>query len=80
VARLARQARKPYLVRLAPEGWKEQHDPPSQPQPGVPLQQEPQQLTVSAKETRSAWARPIAKALGGGSIALKVKAVITDPE
>jgi len=53
-------SRKPYLVRLAPEGWKEQHASQSNPQPSVPHEQEPH-LSVSEKETRSAWARLIAK-------------------
>jgi hypothetical protein len=78
-------ARKPYLLRLAPEGWKEQHGPQSQPQPRVPLQQEPQQLSVSAKQTRSAWARLIAKVYEVNPLRctrcgspMRILAVITD--
>ena len=79
-------SREPYLVRLAPEGWKEQHGSQPGPQLGEPYEQQPH-LSVSAKETRSAWARLIAKVyevdplrcLRCGS-KMKVKAVITDPQ
>ena len=52
-------SRKPYLVRLAPEGWKEQHALQSEPHLGQSHEQEPH-LSVSEKETRAAWARLIA--------------------
>ena len=48
-------SRKPYLVRLAPEGWKEQQALQSEPHLGQSHEQQPH-LSVSEKETRSAWA------------------------
>jgi hypothetical protein len=77
---------RPYLVRLAPAGWREQHGSQSEPQPGLPPEQEPH-LSVSARETRSAWARLIAKVYEVDPLVcprcgskMKVKAVITDPQ
>jgi len=52
--------RQPHLVRLAPEGWKRDH----QRQPSVhvgPPDQSPVELSVSAKQSRAAWARLIKK-------------------
>jgi DNA-directed RNA polymerase subunit RPC12/RpoP len=79
-------SRKPYLVRLAPGGWKEQHGVQSQPQLAEPDHQEPEQ-SVSAKEARSAWARLIGKVYEADRLRcprcgskMKVKAVITDPQ
>jgi hypothetical protein len=46
-------SRKPYLVRLAPEGWKEQHALQSASDLGRRREQDPR-LSVSQKETRSA--------------------------
>ena len=77
-------SRKPYLVRLAPEGWKEQHGSQCTPQLGEFHQQEPDQ-SVSAKEARSAWARLIARVYEVDPLRcarcgskMKVMAVITD--
>jgi DNA-directed RNA polymerase subunit RPC12/RpoP len=79
-------SRKPYLVRLAPEGWKEQHALQSASHLGQPHEQEPH-LSVSQKETRSAWARLIAKVYEVDPLRcarcgskMRVKAVITDPQ
>ena len=44
-------SRKPYLVRLAPEGWKEQHALQSASHLGQPHEQEPH-LSVSMEEFR----------------------------
>ena len=48
-------ARKPWLLRLAPQGWLQQHA-----QQSPPPSQEAQELnaepTLSSKESRSAWA------------------------
>jgi hypothetical protein len=77
---------KPHLVRLAPEGWKEQHGLQSKPQPAQPDHQEPVQ-SVSAQEARSAWARLIAKVFEVDPLRcrrcgskMRIKAVITDPQ
>ena len=52
--------RKPHLVRLAPQGWKQDHAP----QPSLHIDVvDPQypQASVSSSESRTAWARLIAK-------------------
>jgi DNA-directed RNA polymerase subunit RPC12/RpoP len=79
-------SRKPYLVRLAPEGWKEQHALQSVSHLGQPHEQEPH-LSVSQEETRSAWARLIAKIYEVDPLRcarcgskMRVMGVITDPE
>jgi hypothetical protein len=76
---------KPWLVRLAPEGWLQQH--PQQPPP--PMRAVPQdsaQPSVSTRESRSAWARLLAKVYEVDVLhcsrcgsPMKVLAVITDP-
>ncbi len=53
-------SRKPHLLRLAPDGWKKDH----QSRPALHLGPAPQDtpnLSVSATESRSAWARLLAK-------------------
>ena len=62
--------RQPHLVRLASKGWKRDHLR----QPSVcvgPPEEPPPQLSVSAKQSRAAWARLIKKVcaadLPGGS-------------
>ena len=79
-------SRKPHLVRLAPAGWKEQHALQSASHLGQPHEQEPH-LSVSQKETRCAWARPIAKVYEVDPLRcarcgskMRVMAVITDPQ
>ena len=78
-------ARKPWLLRLAPEGWLQQHAQQSPPpsQEARELNAEP---TLSSKESRSAWARLLAKVYevdvlrcGRCGSPMKVLAVITDP-
>ena len=52
--------RQPHLVRLAPEGWKRDH--PRHPSVRVgPPEEPPPQMSVSAKQSRAAWARLIKK-------------------
>jgi len=78
--------RMPYLVRLAPEGWKQDHSPPPSACVGAPGEPQPD-CSVSAMECRSAWARLIAKVyevdplvcLSCGA-AMRVLAVITEPQ
>jgi len=53
-------SRKPHLLRLAPEGCKEQHPQQSTVRLGEAHQDKPH-LSMSAKESRAAWARLLAK-------------------
>ena len=53
-------SRCPLLVRLAPEGWKRHHPPQPSLQIGPPEEPKPQ-LSVSARQSRAAWARLIKK-------------------
>jgi hypothetical protein len=78
-------SRKPWLVRLAPQGWAQQHaqQPPPPLREARELDAEP---TVSSKESRSAWARLLAKIYDLDRLTcsrcgspMKVLAVITDP-
>jgi hypothetical protein len=55
--------RKPHLVRLAPEGWKQQHSHQPPPPMQVVLQDSPQPC-VPTRESRSAWARLLANLRG----------------
>jgi hypothetical protein len=76
---------KPWLLPLAPEGWLQQH--PQQPPPPVqPVLQDSAKSSASTRESRSAWARLLAKvyeveALHCSRCAspMRVLAVITDP-
>ena len=53
-------SRSPHLVRLAPEGWK--RDYPPQPSVRIGPPEEPQpEFSVSATQSRAAWARLIKK-------------------
>ena len=77
--------RQPHLIRLAPEGWKRDH----QRQPSVhvgPPEQSPVELSVSAKQSRAAWARLIKKVYYTDPLRcarchspMKIIAVIIDP-
>ena len=79
-------SRKPYLARLAPQGWQKDH----QPQPALSLgTASPGTLdqSVSVKEPRSAWARLLAKVYEVDPLRcarcgsqMRVLAVITDPQ
>jgi hypothetical protein len=78
-------SRKPHLLRLAPDGWKKDH----QSRPALHLGPAPQDtpdLSVSATESRSAWARLLAKIYEVDPLRcprcgcqMRVLAVITDP-
>jgi len=48
--------RQPHLVRPAPEGWKGDHQPQPTLRIGPPEEPKPE-LSVSAKQSRAAWAR-----------------------
>jgi len=78
-------SRKPWLVRLAPEGWLEQHpqQPPLSVQAALRDNVEP---SASTRASRSAWARLLAKVYEVDALRcsrcgspMKVLAVITDP-
>jgi hypothetical protein len=78
-------SRCPHLLRLAPDGWKRDHQP--QPSPRIAPPDEPQpQLSVSASQSRAAWARLIKKVYEADPLScprchkpMKVIAVISDP-
>lgn len=75
---------KPFVVRLAPEGWKKEHlDPPDTEQI---LTEEYLDCSVSSKESRSACARLIARVYEVDPLEcpkchsqMRILAVITDP-
>jgi len=77
---------KHWLVRLAPEGWLQQH--PQQPPPPIrAVLQDSAEPSVSTRESRSAWARLLAKVYEVDALhcsrcgsPMKVLAVITDPQ
>ena len=78
-------ARSPHLLRLAPEGWKRDHPPQPSLRIGPPEEPQPE-LSVSAKQSRAAWARLIKKVYEANPLTcprchnpMKVIAVITDP-
>ncbi len=78
-------SRCPHLLRLAPEGWKRDHQP--QPSARIAPPDEPQpELSVSARHSRAAWACLIKKLYEADPLncprchkPMKVIAVITDP-
>ena len=78
-------SRQPHLVRLAPEGWKRDHQPQPSLRIGAPEEPKPG-LSVSAKQSRAAWARLIKKVYDADPLTCprchsptKIIAVITDP-
>jgi hypothetical protein len=78
-------SRCPHLLRLAPEGWKRDHQPQPSPRIGPPDEPQPE-LSVSARQSRAAWARLIKKVYEADPLScprchkpMKVIAVITDP-
>ena len=78
-------ARKPYLVRLAPKGWRQEHEQASAVHLGDPV--EHSEDPVSARESRAARARLLAKVYEVDVLCcprcgspMKVLAVITDPQ
>jgi hypothetical protein len=77
--------RKPYLVRLAPQGWIQQHEQRCTLHVGEVHENTPAQ-SVSAGQSRAAWARLLAKIYEVDALRcsrcgspMKVLAVITDP-
>jgi len=75
--------RKPWLLHLAPEGWLQQHPPPT---PVHAALQDSGEPSVSTRESRSAWARLLAKVYEVDALRcrrcgspMKVLAVITNP-
>jgi len=78
--------RKPHLVRLAPEGWRQEHAL----QDGLrigPVDQLDAETPVSSRESRSAWARLIAKVYEADPLVcrrcgspMRILAVITEPQ
>jgi hypothetical protein len=78
-------SRQPHLVRLAPEGWRRDHQPEPSVHIGVPDEAGPE-LSVSAKQSRAAWARLIKKIYDVDPLVcsrcrspMKIIAVITEP-
>ena len=78
-------SRQPHLVRLAPQGWKRDHQPDPSVRVGLPEEPGPE-LSVSAKQSRAAWARLIKKVYDADPLIcsrcrypMKIIAVITDP-
>ena len=78
-------SRCPHLLRLAPEGWKRDHQPQPSARIGPPEEPQPE-LSVSARQSRAAWARLIKKVYEADPLScprchkpMKVIAVITDP-
>ncbi len=74
----------PHVVRLAPPGWKKEHLVPSDPEQSYP---EESPCSVSDTESRSIWAKLIAKVYEVNPLecprccsAMKVIAIITEPE
>ena len=79
-------SRKPHLARLAPEGWQKNHQPQPSLRLGTASQGTPDQ-SVSVNESRSAWARLLAKVYEVDPLRctrcgsqMRVLAVITDPQ
>jgi len=78
-------ARKPHLVRLAPDEWRREHEQGFSVHLGDPV--ELSEDSVSARESRAAWARLLAKVYEVDVLRcprcgspMKVLAVITDPQ
>ena len=78
--------RKPYLVRLAPEGWRQDHA--AQDALRIGSMEEPYaETSVSSREARRAWARLIAKVYEADPLIcrhcgspMRIMAVITEPQ
>ena len=76
---------KPYVVRLAPAGWKDKHNSYAQTE-NLPGEQEAD-IDVASAECRASWARLIRKIYEVDPLVckkcgspMKVLAVITDPD
>jgi len=79
-------SRKPCLLRLAPEGWRREHEQPSSVRLGDCGQEQPEE-SVCGRESHVAWARLLAKVYEVDVLRcphcgsqMKVIAVITDPQ
>jgi hypothetical protein len=77
-------SRKPWLVRLAPGGWLQQHA--HAPGANAPPAEDSAEQSVCTRESRVAWARLLAKVYEVDALRcsrcgspMKVLAVITDP-
>jgi hypothetical protein len=78
--------RKPHLVRLAPEGWRQEHAAQEAVRIGL-ADLQCAEASVSSKESRAAWARLIAKVYEADPLIcrhcgspMRIMAVITDPQ
>jgi len=78
--------RTPHLVRLAPEGWRQQHAVQEGPRIG-PVDQQYPETSVSSSDSRAAWARLIAKVYEADPLIcrhcgspMRIVAVITEPQ
>jgi hypothetical protein len=78
--------RNPHLVRLAPEGWKQDHAAQTALRIG-PVEEQFAQTSVSSSESRTAWARLIAKLYEADPLEcrrcgspMRIMAVITEPQ
>jgi hypothetical protein len=78
--------RKPHLVRLAPEGWRQEHAAQEAVRIGL-ADLQCAEASVCSRESRAAWARLIAKVYEADPLIcrhcgspMRIMAVITDPQ
>jgi hypothetical protein len=78
--------RKPHLVRLAPEGWRQDHST-QWAFPIGPVDEGNTETSLTARQSRASWARLIAKVYEADPMAcprcaspMRILAVITDPQ
>jgi len=78
--------RNPYLVRLAPEGWRQDHAAQNALCIGL-VDQQCAETSVSAGQSRTAWARLLAKVYEADPLVcrrcgspMRITAVITEPQ
>jgi hypothetical protein len=78
--------RQPHLLRLAPEGWKQNHAAQTTVLTGL-LDPQCAETSISATESRTAWARLIAKVYEADPLVchrcgspMRILAVITEPQ
>ncbi len=76
---------KPYVIRLAPDGWKDKHSASAQTE-NLPDDHETD-IEVASAESRASWARLIRKIYEADPLvckkcgsAMKILAVITNPD
>ena len=79
-------SRKPHLLRLAPEGWSQDHVAQEAVRIGL-ADLQCAEASVSSKESRAAWARLIAKVFEADPLIcrhcgspMRIVAVITEPQ